>query len=243
MARFYIDCKLDINFQLGLPDNVISHLNALRIRETDTITLFNGDGYDYPASLIEFKRRNVSVKINQKIKLSNETRLKITLMMALIANERFDLVIQKAVELGVNRIIPLYCQNTQRFKPDKIDNKMKHWQNIIIAASEQSGRGILAKLEAPLEFNDAVKKADAGIKVILSPHHDDKDKMNTPDQVTNATIIIGPEGGLKTEEVSLAKAYGFSSVQLGTRILRAETAAIAGISLLQNHFGDFNFSI
>ena len=236
MSRFYVNLPLEQACEISLPEDVVRHISVLRLRLTDKISLFNGDGYDYVAEFSEFERRKISVKIIAINLVQNESKLKLTLLMSIIASDKFDWVVQKAVELGVTCFIPVYAQNTQRFKADKLASRMEHWRKIILAASEQSGRARLLELLEPLELASAVAKSNAVTKFILSPHHAGKLSLQVTESVD---LLVGPEGGFNQTEVDLAHQAGFSSWQLGGRILRAVTAALSGISLLQAHFGDF----
>lgn len=237
MPRFYVNLSLITNGEIDLPEEVVRHIVVLRLRITDQIILFNGDGYDYVAEFITLERRKVRLKIVNVKLVQNESKLDLTLLMSIIAGDKFDLVVQKAVELGVKRLIPVYAQNTQRFKADKLTSRMEHWRKIILASSEQSGRASLMELSEPLEFAQAVTNNSAKLKLILSPHHAGNLAISVVSSST--ALLVGPEGGFNSVEVELANQSGFASWQLGTRILRAETAALAGVSLLQAYLGDF----
>lgn len=237
MSRFYVNLALVTNSEIDLPEEVVRHIVVLRLRITDSITLFNGDGYDYVAEFITLERRKIRLKIIAAKLVQNESKLDLTLLMSIIAGDKFDLVVQKAVELGVKRLIPVYAQNTQRFKADKLTSRMEHWRKIILASSEQSGRASLMELSEPLEFTQAVTNNSAKLKLILSPHHAGHLAISVVSSST--ALLVGPEGGFNSVEVELANQSGFASWQLGTRILRAETAALAGVSLLQAYLGDF----
>lgn len=237
MPRFYVDLPFVVDNEINLPDEVVRHINVLRLRLSDQISLFNGDGHDYIAEFIVLERRKISLRIISSKLVQNESKLDLILLMSIIASDKFDLVVQKAVELGVTKLIPVYAQNTQRFKSDKLASRMEHWSRIIISASEQSGRAILMELFEPLEFDQAIKNNSSPVKLILSPHH--AGNLDVSDVLDSATLLVGPEGGFSSAEVELANQYGFESWQLGFRILRAETAAVAGVTLLQAYFGDF----
>ena len=236
MPRFYVNIPLDLDLQVNMPEDTVRHINVLRLRITDSIILFNGDGNDYLAEFIVLEKRKIIVKIVTCQIVNNESNLQLTLLMSIIASDKFDLVLQKSVELGVTNFIPIYTQNTQRFKNDKLESRIEHWQKIIIASSEQSGRSRLMDLSRPQDFAQIITTIDAESKFILSPHH----AGNAIDQQSSSVaLLVGPEGGFTLEEVTLANQAGFNSWCLGKRILRAETAAIAGTSLLQAYFGDF----
>lgn len=241
MPRFYVDIELIVGEAYNLPDDVVRHINVLRLRASENIELFNGDGHSYTAKFITLEKRLVTVEILNKQLLETESPVKIILLMALIANDKFDLVVQKAVELGVSEIVPIITQNTQRnFSNDKISKKLEHWQKVIISASEQSFRNVLMKINEPVDFKDAIKNVSKRThKYILSPHHDNKSTINENVVSLEIVLCVGPEGGFVSEEVSFAVDNGFTTALLGKRIMRAETAAISGISMLQIKYGDF----
>ena len=257
MARFFVALPFAVATEYDLPENVTRHLNVLRIRVNQIITLFNGNGRDYSAQVIELNKRSARVQVLQELTLATEASLEICLCLSIIASDKFDLVLQKAVELGVSQIIPVYSQNTQRFNSAKLPTRLEHWHKVIIAASEQCGRARLATLDAPRDFAELVNdSSDAcGIKLLLSPHHQSKVDWGAT-RATGAThgdahrdgaahhhgvkLLIGPEGGFSSAEVNLAVAQGFQAVALGPRILRAETAAIVALSYIQTLIGDFS---
>ena len=237
MSRFYVDLPITLDTSLELPDNVVRHMNVLRLHIGDSVVLFNGDGCDYTANISELSKRHAKVNIEKSEKLDNESHLKITLMPSLIASDKFDLIVQKAVELGVNEIVPVISQYTQRLSNDKINSRMEHWRKIIIAACEQSARATIPHLSEPTLFSDVLLAVSAERKYILSPHHE-RQQVLAESTISSAAVLIGPEGGFNLAEVERAGEYGFTTLQLGPRILRAETAAICAVSLLQSHFGD-----
>lgn len=240
MPRFYVDLPLTLNTKLELPDSVVRHMNVLRLRVGDTVALFNGDGCDYIANISQFGKRQAEVNISECEKLDNESNLRITLMPSLIASDKFDLIIQKAVELGVSEIIPVISQYTQRLSSDKISSRMEHWHKIIIASCEQSVRATIPRLSAPILFHDALLAVNnAEGKYILSPHHE-RQQFLAQASISSVAVLIGPEGGFSLSEVEEAQIHGFSTLQLGARILRAETAAICIMSLCQSYFGDIH---
>lgn len=238
MARFYVDLELAVGNQYDLPIEVVRHINVVRIRSTDEIVLFNNQGNDYLAKFIELDKRKATVEILSTDIVNNELPIRVTLLMSVIASDKFDLVVQKSVELGVTEIIPIYSQNTQRLKADKLRSRLLHWQNIIISASEQSGRAKLMSISHPLEFADALENIIASQKYILSPHHAGW-FVDSSDSCSKIALLIGPEGGFTEEEVKIANQQGYKSVILGNRILRAETAAISAVNVALAKLGYF----
>lgn len=237
MPRFYVDLPITLGTNFELPDNVVRHMNVLRLRTSDSVVLFNGDGCNYTAVLTELTKRSAKINIHKCEKLANESHLKITLLPSLIASDKFDLIIQKAVELGVSEILPVISQYTQRLSNDKINSRIEHWRKIIIASCEQSARATIPHLCEPTLFSDALLAVSAERKYILSPHHE-RQQVLAGSTISSAAVLIGPEGGFSLAEVEQAGEHEFLTLQLGTRVLRAETAAICAVTLLQSYFGD-----
>ncbi len=238
MPRFYVDTLLNVGDKVSLPSDVVRHIIVLRLKLEQEIILFNNDGHDYHAKIVELGRREALVVVTNKVKNQTEANFIITLMISLISNDKLELVIQKAVELGVQRIIPVITEKTQRIKAEREASKLEHWRKIIIAASEQCGRAKLATVSEIKEFATVIDEDKSEINYILSPHHAASKlaKVNNPQSIS---LLIGPEGGFTESEIRLANEAGFHNLNLGKRILRAETAAIAGISFLHCNFGDF----
>lgn len=223
---------------LSLESEVVCHINALRLRDKQQIVLFNNSSFDYLSTIHIINKREIEATILKKTAILNESPCELNLIVSLIANDKLELVIQKAVELGVNHIYLINTQNTQRIKSERIENRIQRLKQIIIAACEQCGRSVLPSLTGIYEFNEIVTKFEKDNKFIMSPRNGNTDKVNS--QLATCSLIIGPEGGFRDEEVQLANQFGWNNLQLGTRILRAETAAIAGITTMQQRFGDFN---
>lgn len=239
MARFFVDLELIVGSEIALPVDVVRHINVLRIRESESIILFNGDGCDYHAYFTLLDKRNCKVCIDGKNIVNNESPLKIILLMAIIANDKFDLIIQKAVELGVSTIVPVYCQNTQRFRGEKLQSKLEHWRKVAISASEQSYRAVICNVAEPQEFTQSLNDYSyISDKYILSPHHVGQFISTSTEK--EIVLVVGPEGGFTINEVEMANRLNYQSVVLGNRILRAETAAIAAVTVVQMISGDFN---
>jgi len=237
MPRFYVNLPLVSNEKYSLPDDVVRHINVLRLKISEEICLFNNSGYDYICVIISLDKRKVEVEVRDKIAVANEAQIKITLLVSLIANDKFDLIIQKAVELGVTTIIPVIAARTQRMKSEREAHKMEHWHRIIISASEQCNRAKLAEIKSPALFSAAIAESVSEVNFILSPHHITSPVIAT--DFSALSLLVGPEGGFTENEIKQANAAGFISLNLGKRVLRAETAAIAGLCFLHCNYGDF----
>ncbi len=210
----------------------------LRLKPGDEIVLFNGDGFDYTATLSAVTRKEVSADIHSKTQIHCESSLRLHLIQAVVKPDKMDWIMQKSVELGVTEITPVIT----KFCSVKItEKKIDHWKSIIVSACEQSGRSIIPALHPIMSVEKLF--AQNSIKEGLIFHPKATRKLSeismNKNQDTTGHIFIGPEGGFHDEEIQLAENHGFHSVQIGRRILRAETAALAALSLMQYIHGDF----
>ncbi|WMS86236.1 16S rRNA (uracil(1498)-N(3))-methyltransferase [Pleionea litopenaei] len=238
--RVYQACELNVDTQMNLDEDAVRHLvTVLKSRVGDAIILFNGDGYDYRATITHVAKREAAVQVHEKALPANESPLDIHLFQAVARGDKMDWVIQKAVEMGVQSITPLFTVRTGvKLPEDRLRKKMAHWQKIIISACEQSGRSRLPTLRQAISLNELVQSDICWPhSIILDPHHG-QSIMRLP-QYTQYNIFVGPEGGFSDEESSMLRQQQCLSVQLGPRILRTETAGLAICSVLQARFGDF----
>ncbi|MDC9726530.1 MAG: 16S rRNA (uracil(1498)-N(3))-methyltransferase [Candidatus Thioglobus sp.] len=234
-VRLYQNAPLKINDTLQLDDYGSHHLiKVLRFPEGQDITLFNGDGNNYTATVLSTKKR-CEVQIHSASDNHSESRLTLTLAQGIAKGDKMDFLMQKAVELGVNQIVPIFTQHcVVRLKGDKLKKRMQHWQKIIIGACEQSGRSVVPELLEPLDFSRFVEQ-DFGNKFIL--HHRAEHSLLDVEPLTQATIIIGPEGGLSDDEIQLAIKHNAQPLLLGSRVLRTETASLAALANMQLLWG------
>ena len=239
VARFYYS-------ELNVADNLIVlpaaiHHHAIRVRrlkQGELLRLFNGRGLEYEAVLEEVTKRHSSVKLGRVINCSCESTLNIELLQAISLGNRMDYALQKAVELGVSRIIPVVTERCHIKRPqDNAARRLAHWQGIVISACEQSGRNILPKLTDIMNLNEAVDKVKATCRFLLAP--DAKTGFPPAKQSHNIALLIGPESGLTKRDIEQAKSANYQPVKLGPRILRTETATIATLATIQTLWGDF----
>jgi 16S rRNA (uracil1498-N3)-methyltransferase len=240
ISRFYIDSDLFINQQLELSPLLINYIsNVLRLKPGAEITLFNDQGGEYTATLNEVQKRYVSVSIHSFIDSSIESSLKIHLFQGISRSERMDYSIQKAIELGVHSITPVFTQRSNAKLNDekRLSKKQQHWQGVAISACEQSGRTQLVTINPPIKVSQ-LEQFPADLRLLLDP--DAKLALSnvrkTPPLSVN--IFIGPEGGLNVTEIELAIKQQYQAIQLGPRTLRTETAGMTIISILQYLWGD-----
>jgi 16S rRNA (uracil1498-N3)-methyltransferase len=240
LTRVYVEAALESGGRLVLSGSAAGHLiRVLRLRPGAAVTLFNGLGGEYAASIERVQGSEVSVAVGEHQPLERESPFPLTLAQGVSRGERMDLVVQKATELGVSRLVPVLTERSiVRLDEEQSDRKSSHWRAIAIAACEQCGRNRLPEVALPARLGQFLRDSSAdGTKLLLSPEATRRIE-DVPRPQRGATVLIGPEGGLADEEQQRALAAGFLAVRLGPRVLRTETAAIAAITLLQREFGD-----
>jgi len=245
LSRIYCPGSLILDSEMTLPKEASHHLGkVLRIKTGEKIIVFNGIGDELMAEVVSLSRQGIIIDLQEQIKRpSPESSLKVHLGQAISRNDRMDYAIQKAVELGVFEITPLiteYCQI--KFDPKRMDNRLQHWQKIIIAACEQCGRIKIPVLNPAKPLQTWLnEKNDMGIVCSISPttHLFEKFDFNVQDTSITVNLLVGPEGGLTKDELFQAQeTHKYLTLSLGPRILRTETATVAALTLLQHHWGD-----
>ncbi len=223
---------------MSLPDNVHRHaVQVLRLKQGAELHLFNGQGLEYSAVLEEVAKRNSTVKLMKKLKVENESPLSITLLQGISRGERMDYALQKAVELGVNRIIPVITERCNvQLSGGRADKRLAHWQGIITSACEQSGRSILPILSNVTQLEEAINNCAVKCRLVLDPLADSG--LTALTKQNEVALLIGPEGGLAGQEVQQAVDMGFQAITMGPRILRTETAAVTALAIVQAAWGD-----
>jgi len=241
IARVYIDEQLKIGGEITLDKDAFKYVvRVLRRREGDPLVLFNGDGFNYRSTLKFTTPSIVIASIKTKVHNDTESPLHINLVQSLAKGTKLDLVIQKATELGVNRIIPVTSERSVlQIDRNRIDRKLTHWQGIAVSAATQCQRSVVPIIESPVSFIDWIDSCDKLSSCLLldpSSKRTLKDiKLDSPD----CSLLVGPEGGFTTEEINHATDRGATTFQCGPRILRTETAGFTAISVLQSVYGDF----
>ena len=240
MPRFYVDFALSPDSVVELPDNVVRHLNVLRVKNTEEIVLFNGNGKAYPALPEVLEKRRASVRILREEATDNESPLNITLVQAVSAAERMDFTLQKSVELGVAEIRPVISERcVVRLSGERAEKRVVRWQEIVVSACEQSGRNIVPKVLPLTTYAQALQQlSQETTKLLMSLNRAQKLSDVRP-QSGKVVFMVGPEGGWTEKEEQQAFDAGFQSVTLGKRVLRTETASLAAIAAMQTLWGDF----
>ena len=231
MPRFHCDTPLSAGAELALPSGAARHVQVLRLQPGATITLFDGLGGEWQATVLRMGRSEVLVRLDTHEALEREAARAVTLAIGMPANERMDWLVEKATELGVARIVPLHTQHgVLRLSGERAGKKLAHWRGIAQAACEQCGRNRVPGIEAVQDFAAFVRAAE-GARCVLSFGADAVPARQAFAGEAPLTLLIGPEGGLSAAEDAQARAAGFVPVGLGARVLRAETAAIAALTL------------
>ena len=240
MPRFYVDFALSPDSVVELPDNVVRHLNVLRVKNTEEIVLFNGNGKSYPALPEVLEKRRVSVRILREEATDNESPLNITLVQAVSAAERMDFTLQKSVELGVAEIRPVISERcVVRLSGERAEKRVARWQEIVVSACEQSGRNIVPKVLPLTTYAQALQQLPQETTKLLMSLNRAQKLSDVQPQSGKVVFMVGPEGGWTEKEEQQAFDAGFQSVTLGKRVLRTETASLAAIAAMQTLWGDF----
>ena len=239
IIRIYYPFELSADSFVTLTDDATNHLaNVLRAKTGQAIVLFNGDGNEYSAQLSEVAKRKVVAHIDSKISISIESPLSIHLGQGISRGDRMEWVIQKSVELGVTDITPLITERCGvKLSKERWSKKHEQWQKVAIAACEQCGRNVLPVLHSPTIFTEWINLSTNQVRLTLHPRAE-KAFRHVVMPATGARLLIGPEGGFSEQEIYQTEQNGFQTIQLGPRVLRTETAAIAAISALQAIHGD-----
>jgi 16S rRNA (uracil1498-N3)-methyltransferase len=240
MPRFYCPVPLSVGQSLRLPDHVAHHAQVLRMQPGDLVTLFNGDGGEYTASLTVVERKSASADIKTFSPREVELPYAITLAQALPEGSKFDWIIEKSVELGVASIQPLAAQRcVVRLSSERAEKKQAHWQGVIVAAAEQSGRNRLPLLAPLSPLSDWLAQQDLHKRVLLSPRGEQSLADWARHQPAQAlALLIGPEGGFTEAEETLACVQGAMMLSMGPRVLRTETAGLAALAALNAIWGE-----
>lgn len=240
IPRIYVPDPITPQAPLTLGGNAANHIGrVLRLKPDAPLILFNGQGGEYPAVIRELGKCSVIVEVQAYQQHERESPLDISLVQGISRGERMDYTIQKSVELGVRRIVPIITERTVVKLDDKRRHKRwQHWQGVIIAACEQCGRNRLPVLEAITDLPSALQAPGAGRRLLLD--HRSAASVHSLQASQQLCLLIGPEGGLSDTERTLAAAQGFVGIRLGPRILRTETAALAAITALQTLWGDLH---
>jgi 16S rRNA (uracil1498-N3)-methyltransferase len=241
-TRVFVDAPLAVGRIVPLPDFAADHvLRVLRLSEGAPLTCFNGDGQDY-LGILRHQGRGAALAIGAVEAAVPESPLALTLAQSICRGEKMDLVLQKATELGVVRILPLVSERTEvRLDAERVARRLAHWRGVVLSACEQCGRAVVPELLAPAAL-DALAELAAGNEraLLLDPEGEplNASAMNASPP-RRIIVTVGPEGGFAEREIVALRGAGFTRVRLGPRVLRTETAGLAALAALQMAWGDF----
>ena len=239
MRRFYAPVEQFDDSSVELSTEETRHLrDVLRLSTGDRVQIFNGEGREFVAEITSVGKRETLLKIVDEISApAPESNLDLTIAASVYKNDKFDLVIQKAVELGVARISPIVTFRSEA-KIDAALNRTDRWRKIALEATKQCERARIMTIDKPMPFEDFLSSLTDESENLLM--FSEKDGRAIPDLLhpKKITALVGPKGGWEDSEIELAECRGFVPVKLGKRIMKAETAAITFAALLQHRFGD-----
>jgi len=238
--RFYAPPAAFTDQTVTLATDEARHLrDVLRLKTGDEVYVFNGVGREFRCTVSEIKRDSTELRIDAEVEPAKpESQLQLDLCVALLKGEKFDLVVQKATELGASKVVPLITRYADIHLRDETDAKKRiaRWQRIAFEAAKQSGRAFVPEISTPDAFASVLANAKSDLRVMFSERGGGPLSGLTP--ARSATALVGSEGGWSDEEIEQARAQNFHIITLGGRILRAETAAITVTALLQHILGD-----
>ena len=240
LTRCYVPAPLHAGDTLSLPESTSTHIGrVLRARMGESLTLFDGRGGEYGAQILSIDRRCVRVRIGDHRQVERESPLRVTLLQALARAERMDFVIQKATELGVAAIIVLPGERSvARLDAQALRKRCEHWRAVAISACEQCGRNRVPTIESVCDLAAGCARAPAEDRRVLLAPEAGQTLLGLIAGATSVSVLIGPEGGFHAEELALAMQHGFQNARLGPRVLRAETAPLAALAVIQASAGD-----
>jgi 16S rRNA (uracil1498-N3)-methyltransferase len=241
-VRLFVDAPLAPGADLPLPRTAALHaLRVLRLKAGDPVTLFNGDGRQYPARLAAADSRAASVHVEAMEAPARESPLRITLIQSLARGEKMDWIIQKATELGATRILPVTSERSEvRLDGTRSEKRLDHWRSVAIAACEQCGRNVVPEIGAPGALEACLAAhPQAGVDVRWMLHPTGTTRLRNAGSMTDVMLAVGPEGGFGDNDLAALRQAGFDALALGPRILRTETAGLAAMAALQAVRGDF----
>jgi 16S rRNA (uracil1498-N3)-methyltransferase len=241
LTRCYVPGPLAAGDTRQLPQEVATHVaRVLRARSGQLLTLFDGRGGEYDATIVQIDRRGVQVRIELHRAIERESPLPVTLLQALARGERMDFIVQKATELGVAAIVAMGGdRSVVRLDGAGLARRCEHWRAVAISACEQCGRNRVPTISHAADLASACGEVDAtSVRLLLVPDAD-QTLIAVARQAAHIALAIGPEGGFSDDELSLAQQQGFTFCRLGPRVLRAETAPLAALAAIQAVAGDF----
>jgi len=243
--RFYASPEQIIDASVSLSADEAHHLaRVVRLRIGDEAQVFDGEGREYRCRVAEIEKHSARLEVIDEIKDEVESPLRLTLAQALAKGEKFDLIVQKATELGVSAIVPIVTEHTDmKLSDDSSARRMDRWRRISMESLKQSGRRRLVEIKTPVALNEFVESlVDSSTNLVMSERGGlpVRKALKGVDPNSDVIALIGPEGGWSDIEYELFRSRGLTMITLGPRVLRTETAAIAAVTLIQHTVGDIS---
>ena len=243
IPRLYLPVTLAPDSIVALSADTAHHVaRVLRLEVGAAVCLFNGEGGEYHGVLHSIHKNQVNAQILNYNSRDAESPLQVTLAQGIPRGERMDYTLQKAVELGITRIAPMFSERCEvRLQGERLDKRLQHWQGIVISACEQCGRTRIPPVATPMNLTHWLSTSNlsgGGLHLVLDPQAPHSLAHYALPADNHITLLIGPEGGLSGAEIAAAEGVGFTRIRLGPRILRTETAGIAVLAALQSLWGD-----
>lgn len=241
IPRLYVDLPLAAGERITLPEAASHHVTrVLRLGSGDPMTVFDGCGGEYDATVARASRSAVEVDVGAYLPVDRDSALNVELAQGICKGDRMDFVIQKATELGVRAIRPILCERTVvKLDPTRAERRLTHWRAVAVHATQQSGRTRAPDVTGVEDLDTWLSRPGPGPGIFLSPRDASSlSDLAQPEPGDTVRLLVGPEGGLAPGEVECARAAGFVGLRLGPRVLRTETAALVALSVLQARWGD-----
>lgn len=239
IPRVYISGQLSEGTESALSDAQSHYLSkVLRMEAGRPLIAFNGDNWEYQATLVSASKRNAIIHVDEGREVSRESPLYTHIAVGISRGERMDLVLQKATELGVSEITPLFTERSEvKLKGERLEKKMAHWRQITISACEQCQRNALPILNVATPVSDFYQNHQGSRKLVL--YHRSEHRLKELPPSAEVTLLVGPEGGLSDAEIQQAlNHHQYQALTLGPRVMRTETAPIAALTAVQLLWGD-----
>ena len=237
--RIYSEQPLQAGITVDLAESAANHVGrVLRMKVGEPLVLFNGEGGAFQGKVAVVSKKQVQVDLESQLEGDAQSPLVIELGQTLSRGERMDYAIQKATEMGVTSITPLFSERCEvKLNAERQEKQRRRMQQIAISACEQCGRNIVPVINPPMKLQEWLDSRDTELNFVL--HHRTEKKLDGYEKPASVSLLIGPEGGLTAEEIAQAETREFKSLALGPRVLRTETAPVAAISLMQFLWGDY----
>ncbi len=238
IPRIFTPQSIVSKTKLELEAEAAHHLTkVLRMQVGRELILFNNTGWEYSARIEAISKKSCCLEIISSEQIDRESPLQTELAIGISRGERFDWVLQKATELGISRIVPLFTERTEvKLSGERLQKRFGQWQRILISACEQCQRNQLPELAQACSLGEYLKHSPAALKLVL--HHRSQQQLAAYVAPDSVALLIGPEGGLSEDEIGAAERQGFHPLTLGPRVFRTETAPVAALAVIQSLWGD-----